>query len=260
MMEFPDIKFQHICFDKDGTLTDVHATWVPITQRRAQKIVQYFELPKTQLDDLCTVMGVDLRARRIMSGGPVGYKPRASIIASAVKWLSTQKIQASDKQIAEIFREIDGEVQNRQDIKPQALTGVVAGIKNLKQAGFKISIYTSDRHKNTEQVIGALGLADDIDAIVGGDDVNSPKPDPEGFFKACTRVGIEVLQSVYVGDTVDDMRMARKSGCAAFFGLAHGLSSREELSAESVLVFETFDTLVDSFIKNKNGKKTTSTI
>lgn len=259
-MEFPDIKFKHVCFDKDGTLTDVHATWVPITLRRAQKISQYFELPKTFLDGLSKAMGVDPASRRILSGGPVGYKPRASIIISVVNWLSVQKIHANENQLAEIFREIDGEVQNSSDIKPQVLAGVVDGIRQLKNAGFKISIYTSDRHKNTEQVVDALGLSDEIDAIIGGDDVKSPKPDPEGFFKACTRVGVEVAQSVYVGDTVDDMRMAKQGGCAGRFGLTQGLSSREELIKESDLVFETFEQLVASFVKNNHGQKTASSI
>lgn len=257
-MKFSRIKFKHACFDKDGTLIDVHATWVPITYRRAQKIIQFFELPQVYFDQVCAVMGVDVHTERITPGGPVGYKPRKEIIQSAVEWLKKQKVEPGYNQLAEIFAEIDVEFQNKPDFIPRAHPGVVQGLKQLKKSGIKISIYTSDRHKNTEKALLSLGLLDEVDAIVGGDDVKNSKPDPEGFLKACDELGIDVKHSVYVGDTHDDIRMARLSGCAGCFGMAHGLSSRADLETDSDVVFETFPQLVEFFIKN--GKKTTSTI
>lgn len=259
-MQFSKIKFKHVCFDKDGTLVDVHATWVPITYRRAQKIIQYLELSEKYFAGLCRAMGVDVSLDLIISGGPVGYKPRVKIIDSTIQWLAQQKITASHKDLAEIFRGIDVEFQKRDDVFPKVLPGVVEGIKELKQRDVKISIFTSDRNKNTEKVLSMLDLSKDVDVIVGGDDVRSPKPDPEGFLTACSRAGVEPGDSVYVGDTVEDMQMARAGGCAGCFGLAQGLSSKEELAQTSDFVFTSFPELVQSFLKKKNDKKTASTI
>lgn len=255
-----DLKVQHVCFDKDGTLIDVHASWVPITRRRAQKIIRFYELPEAKLPDACRAMGVDLGTQKILPGGPVGYKPRAAIITAVAGWLKNLKITASEDQLTEIFREVDADLQDSDDFNANALVGIVDGIKRLKHSGFKISVYTSDRHKNTQRVLELLGLRDDIDAVVGGDDVRCPKPDPEGIHKACHLVGVDVEQSVYVGDTVDDMLMAKRSGSAGWYGITHGLATREELSVDAINVFDTFNALVNSLIELRDGKKTTSSV
>jgi phosphoglycolate phosphatase-like HAD superfamily hydrolase len=210
---------QHVCFDKDGTLIDVHASWVPITRRRAQKIIQAYSLSEDVLKDACRIMGVDVKTKRILSGGPVGYKPRAAILVAVESWLKVQKVSTSMEQLAEIFRAVDVDVQNAGDFNASALPGVIESIKRLSTAGLKISIYTSDRHKNTDMVLSHLGIGHLIDAIIAGDDVQNPKPDPEGFHKACARVGVESKGSVYVGDTVDDMIMARHSGALGVYGI-----------------------------------------
>jgi phosphoglycolate phosphatase len=255
-----DLKVQHVCFDKDGTLIDVHASWVPITRRRAHKIIRFYGLPEEELPNACRAMGVDLGTQRILLGGPVGYKPRAAIIDSVVGWLRHFPVTASDVQLAEIFREVDSDIQSLNDFNANALPGIVDGIKRLRHSGFKISVYTSDRHKNTQRVLGLLGLRDDIDAVVGGDDVRLPKPDPEGFHKACHLVGVDAARSVYVGDTADDMMMASRSGSAGWYGITHGLASREELSADAINVFDTFTSLTDALIELRDGKKTTPSV
>lgn len=248
-----------MCFDKDGTLIDVHASWVPITQRRTQKIIAFYHLPQEKMADICGAMGVDLQTQKIMRGGLVGYQPRPVIIASMVDWLKGLGVSATKEELTKIFSEVDQDIQSANDFNAKALPGVVDGIKELKRSGFKISVCTSDRHKNTEQVLGLLGLSHDVDAIVGGDDVGRSKPDPEGLRKACDLVGVETAGSVYVGDTVDDMRTA-KAGGSAGYGITHGLATHDELSAEASRVFDTFAALVESLIEQKDGKKTTSPV
>lgn len=194
-------------------------------------------------------MGVDSATQRILPGGPVGYKPRASIIAAVQQWLEQLNIAAGTDELAEIFRSVDADIQKTNDFNANALPGVVDGIRRLKDSGLKISIYTSDRHKNAELVLECLGLSDCVDAIIGGDDVRLPKPDPEGFLKACTLVGIDKTRSMYVGDTVDDMLMAAQSGSIGGYGLLHGLASRAELAGISLQVFDTFTQCVDSLLE-----------
>ena len=239
-------RIQHVCFDKDGTLIDVHQSWVPITQRRALKIRQFYGLGEESHQALALAMGVDLNRKKIMPGGPVGYQPRPVIIEKTAAWLNAKNVPATADQLAEIFRGVDRDIQEADDFNAAALPGVVAGIKRLKQAGLKISVYTSDRHKNTERVLALLGLEKDVDAIVGGDDVKKPKPDAEGFIKACAAVGVPLAESIYVGDTVDDMRMA---GPAAY-GIAQGLSSKEELAAAACHVFDSFTALTEFLLQS----------
>jgi phosphoglycolate phosphatase len=238
-----DIK--HVCLDKDGTLIDVHQSWVPITQRRTLKLRHFYRLGEHVHDDLALAMGVDLVHKRIVPGGPVGYQPRPVIIEAVARWLKTKNIAAGTDEIAGIFREVDRDVQDANDFNASALPGVIDGIKRLKHAGYQLSLYTSDRHKNAERVLEHLGIRSCIDAVIGGDDVRNPKPDPEGFISACAVVGVPLMNSVYVGDTVDDMWMARQCGLKGAFGVAQGLATEKELAGKAQKVFATFNELTD---------------
>lgn len=236
---------QHVCFDKDGTLIDVHASWAQITRRRAEKIIQTYVLPKRLLVDACRIMGVDIDAQRILPGGPVGYKPRVVIMAAVETWLKSLGVTINSDGLAHIFRAVDTDIQTSGDFNVQALPGVAESIKRLNAAGLKISICTSDRHKNAQMVMEQLGIDAYIQAIVGGDDVVKPKPDPEGFQNACSLVGADIRRSVYIGDTVEDMMMARAGGSLGAFGITQGLASREELKVQAHQVFGTMTELTD---------------
>ena len=58
-----------------------------------------------------------------------------------------------------------------------------------------------------------------------GDDVNKPKPDPEGLRIAMERIGAHSDQTIYVGDHPDDIAASRNAGArtaAANWGSLHG--------------------------------------
>jgi HAD superfamily hydrolase (TIGR01549 family) len=233
---------KHVCLDKDGTLIDVHRSWVPITQRRTLKIRQFYRLGEDLHKLLALVMGVDLQRGRIIPGGPVGYKARPFIMETVAQWLNNKNIPATIDQLTTIFAEVDHDIQESKDFNAAAMPGVVEGIKRLKSAGFKISVYTSDRNKSTSLVLEMIGLKECVDAIVGGDDVQKPKPDPEGFLKACQAVHVPAERSIYVGDSMDDMRTAK----GRTYGVAYGIAGKEELvSSGAQKVFDTFNDLTE---------------
>jgi HAD superfamily hydrolase (TIGR01549 family) len=236
---------KHVCFDKDGTLIDVHLSWVPITQRRTLKIRDLYGLGEDLHKPLALSMGVDLDRQRIVKGGPVGYKARPVIIDTVAQWLKGRNIPATVEQLTEIFAEVDRDVQKANDFNAVALPGVVEGIKRLHQAGYKVSVYTSDRRKNAQRVIELIGLQGSVDAIIGGDDIRKPKPDSEGFVKACAAVNIPLDDSVYVGDSIDDMRVAP----GKTYGITHGIASKEELAPVAHHVFDTFQDLTGFLLK-----------
>jgi phosphoglycolate phosphatase-like HAD superfamily hydrolase len=68
--------------------------------------------------------------------------------------------------------------------------------------------------------------------IVGCDDVQATKPDPEGLFKI--RAAIPHDRVFYFGDTVDDARSARSAGIP-FIGIVGPETPRR---AESVAALE----------------------
>lgn len=239
---------QHISFDKDGTLIDVHVYWAHIIEHRAERLAQKYALSKDAVTDLCRAMGIDLTKRKILAQGPVGYKPRSVIIEAARLALSRFKVNAPADEIAAVFVDVDRWMQDNNTYDIKLLPHVEPVLKQLKQNGFKISVFTSDRVENLRRIMCQLKLESYIDAMVGGDDVKKSKPDPEGFLIACDRVGVPVERSVYVSDTIDDMRMSQSAGAAAWVGVTTGLDARKELSEHTSFIFEDLKELPD-FLK-----------
>jgi len=243
---------KHICFDKDGIIIDVHAYWGHIIQKRALKIIQYFELSSGTMSPLAWAMGVDLSKRKITPGGPVGYKPRPAVAQAAVNYLKTKGVETSCEVINKLFSEVDQQMQQDEDYNIRMIPDADKALKEIKDLGFLITLFSSDRRDNMQNNFKVLNIDHLIDAYVGGDDVSRPKPDPEGFLLACQKISIPVATSIYIGDTLDDMMVAKRSGCSGY-GLTTGLCSREELQNEAKDVFNSLGELVQCLRKAKNS-------
>jgi phosphoglycolate phosphatase-like HAD superfamily hydrolase len=243
---------RHVCFDKDGTLIDVHAYWADIVERRALEIGRVFHVSGAGLRDLALAMGVDLSAKRIILGGPVGYKPRTLVIQGALDALRKAGVHAAAQHLEDIFCAIDRRLQQDGGYVIKALPHVRETLRRFQQNGIKISVYSSDRKEHLSRIFRAMGVENHFDAAVGGDEVHCPKPHPEGFLLACERTGIDVSHAVYVGDTLDDMKMARLARSAGGWGVTTGLCPREALLTQTEHVFSHLGE-VGEFLSNGNN-------
>lgn len=69
-----------------------------------------------------------------------------------------------------------------------------------------------------------------IDLIVGGEDVKTAKPSPEGVFLALENLGTDKDTTLYIGDSIVDAETAQAAGMD-FAGVLHGATTAEELEA-----------------------------
>ena len=118
-----DIK--HLCFDKDGVLIDVHAYWRHTTEIRANFLKKEFKLSSNQNIELIENMGIDTISGKIKQNGPIGYKPRKSIIDVVRKTLESLSIEISIKQLEQHFLIIDKYQQEKNDFHIKILDGVL---------------------------------------------------------------------------------------------------------------------------------------
>ena len=241
---------KHVCLDKDGILTDVHIYWADIVIKRARKILDRLHLSEENFSSLALAMGINVKENKIIAGGPVGYKPRTIVVAAALRYLGEQGLRIKEEEMTQIFSSVDQDMQSKDDYQIQMLEGVAATLKQFKSDGYCVSIYSSDRVENLRRITKKLGIAEFIDVMIGGDQVKKSKPDPEGFLLACEQLNILPSNSVYVGDTTDDMQMAQAAQAAYACGVTTGLSTQKELSAVTPYVFNQLNQVV-SFLKGK---------
>ena len=106
----------------------------------------------------------------------------------------------------------------------------IAVLQALKGQGAKTGIIS------TKYRYRIMELAKDnipegaIDFIVGGEDVKTAKPSPEGVFLALEKLGADKGSTLYIGDSTVDAETARAAG-VDFAGVLHGTTTAEELEA-----------------------------
>lgn len=78
-----------------------------------------------------------------------------------------------------------------------------------------LAVLTNKPGAMSRALLRELGLTDRFMAIIGGDDLASRKPDPEGLLKIVAEAGVSPRETVMVGDSAVDVLTARRAGVLA---------------------------------------------
>lgn len=91
--------------------------------------------------------------------------------------------------------------------------GVADALGVLRGRGLKLAVVTNALQQPARTILDRYGLADMIDLVLGGDRVINRKPHPEPLEIACHHFGIDVDETLMVGDSANDVAAARAAGC-----------------------------------------------
>jgi pyrophosphatase PpaX len=114
------------------------------------------------------------------------------------------------------------------DLLVTEFEGVYETVETLHKAGFKLAIVST---KIREVVIRGLKhcrLDKFFDVVIGLDDVEKAKPDPEPLFKAMKLLGSESEETMMVGDNHHDVVAGQNAGTLSV-GVAWTMKGREYL-------------------------------
>ncbi len=95
------------------------------------------------------------------------------------------------------------------------MPGAEWALGSLADAGIPIGVVTNSR--SPEIWLEAAGLSDKVSVVVSGNDVASPKPAPEGFLLAATRLGVEPADCLAFEDSEDGWLAANRAGMHVVF-------------------------------------------
>ena len=90
--------------------------------------------------------------------------------------------------------------------------GVVDVVQRLKEAGTATGLVTSKNRSGALRGLTLARLEALMDVLVCADEVENPKPHPEPVEKAVRLLGADPRSTVYVGDSIHDMRSGRAAG------------------------------------------------
>ena len=121
------------------------------------------------------------------------------------------------------------------------LPGGAEWVRRLHGAGWKQAIASSAPRENVDVMLRALGLAGELDALVGAEDVTAGKPDPQVFLAAAAKLGVPPDRCIVVEDAAVGVEAARRAGMKSI-----GVSKTVTLDAD-VVVASLADLPADAF-------------
>jgi pyrophosphatase PpaX len=93
--------------------------------------------------------------------------------------------------------------------------GMLDVLARLTDEGRRLGIVTAKRRHTVDLVFEGAGIARYFDAVVGSDDTERHKPDPEPVLKALELLEAGPDEAAYVGDSPFDVAAARAAGVFA---------------------------------------------
>jgi phosphoglycolate phosphatase len=93
----------------------------------------------------------------------------------------------------------------------QFLDGVADCLRGLSGSGYRLGIVSTKNRYRIEMVLEREGLTECFSTIVGAEDVNEYKPDPQGLQMAMERLAIARDELLYVGDSQVDAETAKRA-------------------------------------------------
>jgi HAD superfamily hydrolase (TIGR01549 family) len=112
------------------------------------------------------------------------------------------------------------------------LSGVREALARLRRAGVALGIVTSGERQRVARELRGLELTGLFPVVVAADDVQKRKPDPEPLVLALERMRVAAAEAAYVGDSPEDVEMARAAGVYVV-GVPGPFPNREQLKASA---------------------------
>jgi pyrophosphatase PpaX len=126
----------------------------------------------------------------------------------------------------------------------EAFPGIDEVLARLRDEGRRLGVVTAKRRATVEIAFAKLPLGHLFDTVVGGDETERHKPDPEPLLLGLERLGETPDRAAYVGDSPYDMQAAVAAGLYAV-GVTWGAIHDRDRLGDADVVVDTPEELLD---------------
>jgi len=117
-------------------------------------------------------------------------------------------------------------------------TGMEEVLERLHAEGRRLGVVTAKRRATVDLAFEHVPLGRLFDTVVGGDETERHKPDPEPLLVAAERLGASSGDCAYVGDSPFDVQAAKAAGMysvAVTWGRIHDRSRLERAEPDAIV-------------------------
>ena len=94
--------------------------------------------------------------------------------------------------------------------------GAMEGLRALKAKGIPLGLITNKAEAFVPSLLQSTGLAPYFDVVVCGDSLPRQKPDAMPLIWACGRLGVSPVDTLFIGDSINDFLAGRAAACSVF--------------------------------------------
>ena len=195
------VRFPVVLFDLDGTVVD-SGSIILASMRHATR----------------EVLGRDFGDAELMQavGGP-GLEAQMEVFAP-------ERVD----ELVQVYRAHNEPLHD----ELEACAGMEDVLLRLHEQGHRLGIVTAKRRATVELAFARVPIAHLFETVVGGDETQKHKPDPEPLLLAAKRMSAQPDETAYVGDSPFDIRAAKAAGMHAIAVTWGRIHDRERLERE----------------------------
>jgi len=196
------MRFRFVLFDLDGTLID-SGPIILASMQHATRTVLGREIAREEL--AATVGGQGL--------------------VSQMRTLDPERVD----ELVEVYKQHNDPLHETLE----AFDDFVDLLPRLRQQGRRLGIVTAKRHRTVQLALDRFPeLAEQFEVVVGYEDTDRHKPEPDPVLLALERLGASPAEAAYVGDSPFDIQAAKSAGVFAVAVGWGGIHADERLLEE----------------------------
>ena len=218
MQQIKENRYDTILFDLDGTLLNTRE----LINRTFIHTFEHFRPEKVLTDEeLDSFFGPSLRQT----------------------FSKYSEDEAEIQEMIQYYREYNVSIH---DEIVTAFPGAKALIRTLANKGYKLGVVSSKKADLVEHGLELFGMLEKMRIVIGEDDVEHPKPNPEGVLRA-----MEVLHSkkaLYVGDGVGDILAGKNAGIDTI-GVLYSDRKEQIIAAEPTYTIQNLNEILSILVE-----------
>lgn len=222
-----------VIFDKDGTVLDFAAFWLPVAVKATEIILSGLGIIDIPSEKVLEAMGVSDGVASI--NGSLCYGTYRDMAEDTNAVLRRYGYKCDIDELTQLVTETYHNVSDEGEIRP-ACDGLAEVMEELRERGIKIILVTSDGPAVTRKCLDGLGISKYFDKVLTDDGTHPNKPDPFMIDMLCREYGLDKSEIVMVGDTLTDLTFANNGGIRGI-GLAADIENK-------AILFQKTDTVI----------------
>ncbi len=220
-----------LLFDKDGTLIDFFATWIPAYGIAADQIAREAGQPQ-MADAMLLATGYDRKEDYLRPDSALAGGTNQELIDLWRGVLGDAAPENLEAIALETFTE-----HAAHEVLPTADMPLLC--RRLREKGYALGIATNDDLETAIWTAEFLKISDHMAFVTGADAGHGGKPGPGMGLAFCAETGLLPHEVAMVGDSAADSKMARAAGFGAAIGVCTGAAPEDVLRPH-------FDVVLDS--------------